>query len=91
MQENTQNVNEPSSSNDLLNSLQNKLSDLKEKAGEALETAEEKAKELWNEASNSETVKEAKEKLEDLTDGAKGLWNKLVDKIDGDNDATNPK
>lgn len=86
MQENSQNVNEPSTSNDMLNNLQDKLGDLKDKAGDALHSAEEKAKELWNEASNSETVKEAKEKLDDLAEGAKGLWNKLVDKIDGDDE-----
>ena len=36
---------------------------LKDKAGDALQSAEEKAKELWSEASNSETVKEAQEKF----------------------------
>jgi hypothetical protein len=29
-------------------------------------------------------TEEAKAKLNDLAEGAKGLWDKLVDKLDGD-------
>lgn len=85
MEETTQNTSEQPKSEKIMDQLNEKLGDFKEKAGEALDTAEDKAKELWDKASNSEIVADAKEKLEDLAEGAKGLWNKLVDKVDGDN------
>lgn len=86
MEENTQNTADQAKPDDMLDQLNDTLGNLKDKAGDALNTAEDKAKELWDKASNSEAVKETREKLEDLAEGAKGLWDKLVNKLDGDNE-----
>ena len=83
MEENTQAKPE---ADDIMDKVNDTLGDLKDKAGEVFNQAEDKAKELWDTASKSEAVKEAKDKLGDLAEGAKGLWDKLVDKLDGDND-----
>ena len=47
MEETTQNTSEQPKSEKIMDQLNEKLGDFKEKAGEALDTAEDKAKELW--------------------------------------------
>lgn len=69
--------------------------DLKGKANDAFNKAEDKAEKLWDAAKvkadelaekikSGELADDAKEKLQELAEGAKALWSKVVDQFDGD-------
>jgi|688.fasta_scaffold170659_3 plasmid stabilization system protein ParE len=55
-------------------------------AEKAWDKAEDKAEELWDKAKSGELKEDAKEKLDELKDGASRLWDRIVDKLDGDDD-----
>lgn len=67
---------------DWTDKLENKVEEVKDKAEEVWDKVEDKAEEVLD---------AAKEKAGELAEGAKNLWNKLVDKIDGDDEPAEEK
>ena len=59
-----------------------KNSELAGKAKVKLEELKEDAKHLYDQAKSGELADKAKVKLEGLKEDAKELWNKVVDKLD---------
>jgi hypothetical protein len=63
---------------------QAKSGELADKAKVKLGDLKEDAKHLYDQAKSGELADKAKVKLEGLKEDAKELWNKVVDKLDGD-------
>ena len=57
-----------------------KLNELKQQAGVASESIEQKASELWEDAKSGKLKEEATEKFEELKEKAHGLLDKLTGK-----------
>ena len=63
-----------------------KNSEMADKAKVKLEELKEEAKHLYEQAKSGELTEKAKVKLEGLKEDAKELWNKVVDKLDKEDD-----